>query len=176
MGAVNNHATPSGKDDASLPEMPLAPHERVLEALAVIFIGALCLTICISILSRAAGRSIIPDEVQWVELMMIVIITGPLAVTFAKRMSIGVEVFTAWATGRALRILAVLGHVTGLGFLSFLLWAVWRLLANAWQTGEYYKGVVDIPNWIGAALFLFCLAVAWGRLALMIVLDLKTEK
>lgn len=176
MGAVNNHANHTGEDEKSLPEMPLAPHERALEALAIISVGALCLTICISIVSRIAGRSIIPDEVQWVELMMIVIITGPLAVTFAKRMSIGVEVFTAWASGRALRRLAVLGHATGLVFLSLLLWAAWRLLANAWLTGEYYNGVVDIPNWIGAALFVFCLVVAWVRLALMIVLDLKTEK
>jgi TRAP-type C4-dicarboxylate transport system permease small subunit len=162
-----------GEDGNTLPPRKLWFHERVLEAVAIVCVGLLCATICISIVSRLLGRSIVPDEVRWVEMMMIAITMGSLAVTFAERMSIEVEVFTNRAGQRVLKALTVFGHCVGLMFVSFFLWATWRLFASAWRTGEYYRGVVDIPEWIGTGVFVICLLVAWFRLLGMIVIDLR---
>lgn len=162
-------------EPAKLPARPLGRHEVIFQTLAAVFIGLLCATITLSVLSRWLWRSIVPDEVQWVQLMMIVIILGPLAATMAMRETIAVEIFTARARGGVLKAVTLLGHLVGLIFLTFLLWAGVRLLKGSWASGEYFKGVVDIPNWIGHSIFVFCLSVAWLRLAAMVVLDLRRQ-
>lgn len=165
----------AGKGAQPLPAATQSLAERWLDTAAVGAVCILCLTISVAVITRALWRSVIPDEVQWVELMMILIILGPLAATFALRMSIEVEVFTNWAGARLRRILALLGHLVGLVFLTFLTWAGWRQFRSAWETGEYYKGVVDIPNWIGTGLFVLCLGIALLRLLAMFWFDLRAK-
>lgn len=146
--------------------------EHAFTVLAMVCIGLLCLIVTITVLSRWLYRPVIPDDVLVVRELMVAVILLPLAGVTAHRAHISVTVFTNWVAGRGTAFLSALGHCVGLMFVSWLIWAGWRLFHSAWTSGEYYDGDIYIPMWIGYAVFLVALMTFAGRLIAMIRRDI----
>lgn len=130
----------------------------------MIGISALCLTVTITVVSRALYRPIIPDEVLIVREIMVAAILFPLAAVTAARAHIAVTIFTDWAPPRVQTALSILAHLVGIIFATWLFIAGWRLLAGAWTSGEYYDGDIYVPMWIGYASFVLAIGVFLVRL------------
>ncbi len=175
---------PSGSDKQSVPPSPapvggragarLAAVERAAQTAAMIALVMLCVLISLAVVSRALWTSMVPDQVQWVQLLMIVIVLAPLAMTTATRQHIEVEIFVSRAGKRWSAVFAALGHVAALVFLAILGYAVARLFASALSSGEYFDGTVfKIPNWVGRGIFVACIALAMVRSAVLLVSDVS---
>ncbi len=157
---------------------PLAPArtlwiERRFGGLASLGLALLCLVVSITVISRWLYRGIIPDDVLWVQELMLVVVLAPLGLVTAAREHIEVTIFTERAGPRGKRRLACLGHGVGLIFVSILVVAAWRLFLAAWSSGEYYEGDVRVPHWIGYGLFLLGFVAFGLRLAAMLFRDLR---
>ncbi len=157
---------------------PLPPTwpERRFGDLANLGLALLCLVVSITVISRWLYRGIIPDDVLWVQELMVVVVLAPLGLVTAAREHIEVTIFTERSQDRTKRHLACLGHLMGLIFVGFLAWAAWRLLAGAWASGEYYDGDLRIPHWIGYGLFFAGLSAFALRLLAMLIHDLTGER
>lgn len=147
--------------------------ERVFLVLAMAGICALCLTVTITVISRAIYKPLIPDDVLIVREIMVVAILFPLAAVTGSRAHIAVTIFSEWLGVRAKRILAILAHCVGLIFSASLLFAGCRLFIEAWKSGEYYDGDIYIPMWIGYATFILALIAFFIRLIVMLFHDLR---
>lgn len=145
--------------------------ERALAWLGMAAVGLLCVLVAVGVISRLVGRPLIPDNVLLVQEMMVAVILFPLALVTAQREHIAVTVFTRHAGKRMQHALSVLGHLVGLLFAGTLLWASVRLLRRSLATAEYYYGVLDIPVWVGHAVF----AVGAGAFVLRLVAMLLTD-
>lgn len=154
---------------------PLTPSwpERALSALATLALAMLGVLVTVVVVSRWVGHPLIPDSVLLVREMMVAVILLPLATITVLREHIAVTVFTVAAKRPLQCALAVLGHLVGLVFATALLWAGARLLNRSYVSGEYYYGILDIPLWIGHAIFVLGAAAFALRLSVMLVLDLR---
>jgi TRAP-type C4-dicarboxylate transport system permease small subunit len=153
---------------------PLTPvwPERTRPAGPGLCLGTLCLLITVAVLSRWAGNPLIRDSVLLVRELMVAVIVFPLAAVTALREQIAVTVFTQQLSQRALRPLAVLEHLMGLVFSLGLFLAAWRLLSNSYSSGEYYSGSLELPLWLGHAVFLTGVSAFGLRLLAMLARDL----
>ncbi len=150
--------------------------ERRFGDLANLALGLLCLLVTISVVSRWLYRNVIPDEVLWVQELMVVVVLAPLVLVTAAREHIEVTIFTKRAGETAKRRLACLGHLVGLVFVGFLVWAAWRLFTDALASGEYYEGELRLPHWLGYGLF-FAGILAFGlRLLALLAGDLLVRR
>lgn len=147
--------------------------EHALVAIAVVGLFAMAVLVTTNVISRWIGRALIPDDVMLVQELMVLVILLPIGAVTALRQHISVDLFTERAGPRMMRVLALLGHVAGLGFAGFLMAAAWQGFIQAWQTQDYYSGVLDIPMWIGHSGFLFGIALFFVRLVMMIVIDCR---
>ena len=173
--------TPTGSDQqpGALPSSPagrlgawLSTVEQAAQAAAMIALAVLCALISLAVISRALWTSVVPDQVQWVQILMVVIVLAPLAMTSATRQHIEVEVFVARAGKRLQAVFSVLGHLAALVFLAVLAYAVARLFGSALSSGEYFDGTVfKIPNWLGRGIFLFCIGLAILRTVVLLITD-----
>lgn len=150
--------------------------ERRFGDLAGLGLGLLCLLVSLSVVSRWVYRSLVPDEVLWVQELMVVVVLAPLVLVTAAREHIEVTIFTKAAGAGTQRVLACLGHLVGLVFVGFLAWAAWRLFLGAWESGEYYEGDLRMPHWLGYGLFFAGLAAFGLRLLAMLGRDLLAER
>lgn len=147
------------------------PVERGLGVVARLALIALGSVVTISVVSRALGDNVIPDDVLVVSELMLVVILAPLPLVTAMREHIVVTIFTERLGAASLRLLNVLGHAAGAIFFSVLTWAFAVMLAGSWETGEYYEGFLRIPHWIGHAFATAALALVAGRLLMLLVTD-----
>ncbi len=147
--------------------------EQFLTALAMAAIGLLCLIVTITVFSRWLYQSIIPDDVLLVRELMVAVIIFPLAVVTAEKKHIVVTVFTNWMKADSKQKLSAFGHLIGIFFVGFLLWAGTRNLADAIGSGEYYDGDLYIPFWIGYAVYVLGLAAFLIREILELLRDLS---
>lgn len=143
--------------------------ERLLLWLAMLGILGLCAVVTITVVSRWFHNALIPDDVLIVRELMVAVIILPLAAVTAARAHISVTVFTdrvgpAWKSR-----LEILGHVIGLCFALVILFAGWRLFVSAWQSGEYFDGILYLPMWIGYGIFVTGLLAFALRLLVNIV-------
>lgn len=145
--------------------------ERALLLLATISVAFLCVLITLGVISRAVGVALVPDNVLVVKEMMVAVILLPLALLTAKREQIAVTIFTQFAGERLQRFFGLLGHLVGLVFVGALLWAAVRLLTRSLASEEYYYGVLNIPVWIGHAIFVLGSGAFVLRLIMMSVID-----
>lgn len=157
------------------PLRPIWP-ERRFGDLANLGLALLCLVVSITVVSRWLWRGVIPDDVLWVQELMVVVVLAPLGLVTAAREHIAVTIFTERAEERSKRYLACLGHLVGLIFVGFLTWAAWRLFADAWASGEYYEGELRVPHWIGYGLFFAGLSAFALRLLAMLGHDLAGRR
>ena len=61
----------------------------------------------------------------------------------------------------------------GLLALMPLIYASWRVAGQAFASGEFYYGDLNLPRWPGVALFMAGLLLMWVRLAMLLVGDLR---
>lgn len=133
----------------------------------------LCAIVAVNVITRALWVAVIPDDILLVSELMLIVILGPVALVTADREHIAVTIFTDRAGQGAKRALSCLAQLAGLAFFGFLLAAFWELLLKAWRTGEYYDGILDIPQWPGLALAVAAVAGVMLRLAWLLFVDFR---
>ena len=159
------HADPSSA--------PPAPPGGLLSALAAIGLGLLCIIVTTTVVVRALGFVLIPDDVLLVQELMVAVIMLPLGAVTALREHIAVTVFTERVPPRGKLLLALLAHTVGCVFAAAMLWVGIRSLIGAIDSGEYYDGDLDLPTWIGWAVFSFGAGVFLLRLLVVFYLDAR---
>lgn len=152
------------------------PVERGLGVVARLALVALGAVVTVSVVSRALGNNVIPDDVLVVSELMLVVILAPLPLVTAMREHIAVTIFTERLRGAPRRVLDILGHLAGLALFGVLAWAFAVMLAGSWATGEYYEGFLRIPHWIGHAFATAALALVAARLIVLLATDLAQPR
>ncbi|MFN4060113.1 MAG: TRAP transporter small permease [Paracoccus hibiscisoli] len=145
--------------------------ERTLLDLSVLALIALGLVIFANVVMRAVLGSSVPDAIILVRELMVAAIILPMAAATAARSHVAVTFLSDRMPVRMRSRLIVLGHVIGLLALIPLIYASWRVTGQAWRSGEFYYGDLNLPRWPGIALFLIGLALMWVRLAILLVGD-----
>jgi TRAP-type C4-dicarboxylate transport system permease small subunit len=151
---------------------PTAP-ERALAALAAVGLALLCVIVTVTVIVRAAGFVLIPDDVLLVQELMVAVNLLPLAVLTARRRHIAVTLFTERLGMRAQAALALLGHLVGLLFGGALAWVAGSSFSAALASGEYYDGELYLPTWIGWAVFALGIGVFALRLLALLARDAR---
>lgn len=157
------------------PVPPIAPTraERALAGVAIVGLFAMAALITLNVVSRWIGRAIVPDDIQLVKELMVLVILLPLGVVTAAREHISVDLLTEGASPRARRLLDLLAHLVGLVLAGLITFAAWRNATDAWAKQDYYSGVLNIPMWIGHFAFVFGCGVFLLRLIALVVHDLR---
>lgn len=145
--------------------------ERTLLDLSVLALIALGVVIFANVVMRAVLGSSVPDAIILVRELMVAAIILPMAAATAARSHVAVTFLSDRMPVRVRSRLIVMGHVIGLLALIPLIYASWRVTGQAWRSGEFYYGDLNLPRWPGIALFLIGLALMWVRLAILLVGD-----
>ena len=147
--------------------------ERTLLDLAVLALIALGLVIFANVAMRAFWGTSVPDAIILVRELMVAAILLPMAAATAARSHVAVTFLSDRMPPRLRATLIVLGHVVGLLALMPLIYASWRVAGQAFASGEFYYGDLNLPRWPGVALFMAGLLLMWVRLAMLLVGDLR---
>ncbi|MBM3604435.1 MAG: TRAP transporter small permease [Alphaproteobacteria bacterium] len=147
--------------------------ERTLLDLSVLALIALGVVIFANVVMRAAFGASLPDAIILVRELMVAAIILPMAAATAARSHVAVTFLSDRMPDRVRSRLIVLGHVVGLLALLPLIYAAWRVTGQAWRSGEFYYGDLNLPRWPGIALFLAGLVLMWVRLAILLWGDLR---
>ncbi|MDO6459673.1 TRAP transporter small permease subunit [Granulosicoccaceae sp. 1_MG-2023] len=131
----------------------LAWLENVLLLVGVVCILGLCLIIASSVFLRTFSSSGIPDEVVIVGEMMIGALILPLAFVAADRGFICVEIFTLRLGPGFQKALNVLTVVVGLIAVTPICYAAYLSMVDAYESGGYFFGLLELPKWPGQTLF-----------------------
>lgn len=158
---------------SELPGVAPSGLERGFTKIAIACLYAMAAIITVNVISRWMGRALIPDDIQIVSELMVLVILMPLAAVTAMRDHISVDLFTARVAGRPRVALALLEHGVGLVFAGLVTWAAWKGAVDAWESQDYYNGVLDMPMWVGHFTFLAGMATFLLRLAVMFIRDLR---
>jgi TRAP-type C4-dicarboxylate transport system permease small subunit len=165
-----SHLTGADSHD-ELPPRPISAAERVLLAISLVALALLCLVVTYTVLSRALHGPLIPDDVQIVRQLLVIVIIFPMAAVTAARMHIEVTIFSNWLSRTGKHRLTVLGDVLGLLLFSILLAGAVRLFADSYSSGEYFDGDIDIPYWMVHGAYMIALAALWLRMLAMTFAD-----
>lgn len=163
-------------DPLSAQDLPaLVPSllERTLSNLAALGLASLCLIVTTTVVVRALGFALIPDDVLLVQELMLIIILLPLGAVTAQRAQIAVTVFTDRLHLRGKTALALLAHAIGIIFAAALLWVTVSTCMDELASGEYYDGDLHLPTWFGWGVFSFGSAVFLLRLFMLLVRDAR---
>jgi len=127
------------------------------------------LYVTVGVITRTFFASSIPDETVIVAELMIVAVVLPLAFVAAERGFIVVEIFVAAMarTARVNAVLNLLGSVCGVLSLILILYGAWNTLIDAYADGDYYFGVLSLPEWPGRLAFFLGYLVFFIRLAML---------
>lgn len=154
VSGVQTHAPSAGSSKAMAQARGfLAWLEHVFLLLAVVCIMGLCLIITASVLLRTFSSSGIPDEVVIVGEMMIGALILPLAFVAASRGFISVEIFTQKLGPKLQQLLNVLTALVGLVAVAPIAYAGYLSMADAFDSGAYFFGLLELPKWPGHTLF-----------------------
>ena len=145
--------------------------ERTLLDLSVLALIALGVVIFANVVMRAVLGSSVPDAIILVRELMVAAIILPMAAATAARSHVAVTFLSDRMPVRVRSRLIVAGHVIGLLALIPLIYASWRVTGQAWRSGGFYYGDLNLPGWPGIALVMIGLALMWVRLAILLVGD-----
>ncbi len=132
----------------------------VVAAVAVLVAGAI---ICVNIAGRSTIGFSIPDAEIIIQDLMVLAVLLPLATVAGRRAHITVDLFVRKLSPRAQRRLnAAMGAISVL-FLVPIVWSGWHNFANAWRSGGYYDGGLEIAEWPGRLAFLVGMLIFVAR-------------
>ncbi|GAA4219540.1 TRAP-type C4-dicarboxylate transport system permease small subunit [Sagittula marina] len=150
--------------------------ERLLIDLSICAVLGLGLVITANVLLRALFNSGLPDSTVIVAELMVAAVVLPLAATTASRSHIAVEFVTNRMPPRVADGLIVFGSLFGMLALAPLIWAGGREALGAIEKSSFFFGELHLPKWPGRVIFLVGMVIAWLRLAVMVVTDIRTLK
>jgi TRAP-type C4-dicarboxylate transport system permease small subunit len=144
-------------------------------------IGGACLVVMLvltvgSSASRFLFSAPIPDMEAIAEMLLVVVVFFGLAFTQVKRGHVEVTLFTDHLSDSARRRLMTFGSFVGLLAFGLLFYALSKGALRAYDTGDSYLGVNQIPTWPARALAAFGTAVFALRLALDVIAGLAPRR
>lgn len=142
--------------------------ERAMVIAAGISLVALCAYIVLSVVMRSFALGQIPDESVIVAELMVATITLPLAAVAAEKGFIAVELFTGRIGARGQRRLALVAAVVGLIAVLPVGYSAWFSMHDAIETGNYYFGLLQWPEWPGRSVFFIAYLFFALRLILLL--------
>lgn len=174
MGPLNtNGAAPAGG------RSPVARARGLLGRLEKLFldIGALAIIlfgtyICTGIILRTFFASQVPDEVVVVGELMVVALILPLGFVAADRGFIAVELLTNLMPKGIQKWLNLLTVAVGLLATMPIAYAAFHAAENALTSGNYFFGLLSLPEWPGRLAFFLGYAVFVIRLLDLLIHDL----
>jgi TRAP-type C4-dicarboxylate transport system permease small subunit len=129
--------------------------EKLLLDFSALAIGFFCIYICTGILLRYFLGSQVPDEVVIVGELMVAALILPLGFVAADRGFIAVELLTNAMPMAVQRWLNVLAVLVGLLATLPITYAAWHAAETALTSGNYFFGLLSLPEWPGRIAF-FC--------------------
>lgn len=165
------HASADSDDEA--PPRPISAAERALLAVALAALALICLVVTYTVIARVIHAPLIPDDVQIVRQLLVVVIIFPMAAVTALRMHIAVTIFTEKLKRGAKRGLVVFGDLLGLALFTVLLAGAMELFTASFSSGEYFDGDIDIPYWMVHGAYMVAVAVLWLRTVAMTWTDIS---
>lgn len=147
--------------------------EQTLLDLAAIALIGLGLVIFANVVLRAGFGTGIPDAIILVRELMVAAIILPMAAATTARGHIAVTFFSDRMPPGLRARLILMGHLIGILALIPMIYAAWRMTGQAWRSGEFYYGDLNLPRWPGIALFLAGLSLMWLRLLSLLLGDLR---
>lgn len=146
--------------------------DRALVALSGVALTILMLLVTSSVFGRYFLSMPVPDDVTLSEILLVFVGFLPLAQVQANREHIFVSVFTDWMPNGAKVFLEMFGQLIGVVFFSIVAAAVYTEFAAAYETGSYYTGPMEIPEWPGKLVVALGVALFTLRLVIDTVMDL----
>lgn len=170
-GSDPEHCTPGSK--------PVRKLRGCLSWLENVFIylGALCILvmgglITTSVLLRTFGNSSVTDEVTIIGELMIGALILPLAFVAADRGFISVEIFTQKLGPKFQQVLNLLAAIVGLLAVMPITYAAYITMVDAYTSGGYFFGMLQLPKWPGATAFFAGYFLFFLRLVDLTITDL----
>ncbi|MCX7568101.1 TRAP transporter small permease [Sulfitobacter sp. F26169L] len=148
--------------------------EGAMTALAALAIFAMAVYICYGILARNVLNISVSDETVIVGELMIIALVLPLARVAAERGFIAVEVLTQRFAARFHVALLVLTVVIGLLAALPIAYSALRAFIGAWSSGNFYFGILNLPEWPGKLAFLIGYIFFVLRLLILLVTEART--
>ncbi|WP_420412739.1 TRAP transporter small permease [Roseibium sp.] len=146
--------------------------ETAFIATAAAAILGMCIYITLGILLRSLVGVQIPDEVVVVGDLMIGALILPLAYVAADRGFIAVEVLTDMLPKATHVWLNVLAASVGLLAVIPITYAGYLAMVHAIQSGNYFFGILELPEWPGRVAFFAGYALFFIRLTILFLQDL----
>ncbi|MTH96192.1 TRAP transporter small permease [Roseibium sp. RKSG952] len=162
----------NGRHRQALPLRALGWIETVFIAAGAVTILAMCVYITLGILLRSLAGTQIPDEVVIVGDLMIGALILPLAFVAADRGFIAVEVLTDMLPKSTHVWLNVLAAAIGLTAVIPITYAGYLAMVHAIESGNYFFGILEVPEWPGRVAFFAGYALFFIRLTYLFVHDL----
>lgn len=163
-------------DQNDLPPRPLTAAERLLLALSIVALAVVCVVVTYTVIARAMGWPLIPDDVQIVRQFMVAVIIFPMAAVSAVRMHIVVTIFSNWMSSKAKVYFVAFGDLVGLLLVSILLAGAIRLFLDSFASGEYYDGDIRIQYWMAHLAYAIAMAALWLRMAALAWVDFSAAR
>lgn len=141
--------------------------DRALVVVACIALSAIMILTTISVFGRYFFAAPIPDDLVMSEILMVFVAFLPLSYVQARREHVFVTIFTDWMSTGWKVFLETVGTLIGTFIFTIVAWAVFTNFLDAWETGSYFDGPLQLPEWPGR------LVVACGLalFALRLVID-----
>lgn len=175
MGSVSDQAPappPQGRGRQNPALKALGWLETGFIAAAAAAILGMCVYITLGIFLRSIVGVQIPDEVVIVGDLMIGALILPLAYVAADRGFIAVEVLTDMLPKGTHIWLNVLAATVGLLAVIPITYAGYLAMVHAIETGNYFFGILEVPEWPGRVAFFAGYALFFIRLTILFIQDL----
>jgi len=146
--------------------------EALFIAVAALSILGMCAYITSGIVLRSFAGMQIPDEVVIVGELMIFGLILPLAYVAADRGFIAVEVVTDLMPKGFHVWLNLLATCVGLAAVVPITYAGFLAMVHAIESGNYFFGILEFPEWPGRTAFFAGYLLFFVRLTVLLVQDL----
>ncbi|MGB0410928.1 MAG: TRAP transporter small permease [Pikeienuella sp.] len=173
MGPLNtNGAVPDGGRSTYARVRGVLGHiEKLLLDLGAFAIGIFCVYICLGIILRTFFASQVPDEVVIVGELMVAALILPLGYVAADRGFIAVELLTNRMPRKVQLWLNVLAVLVGLLATLPITYAALHAAETALTSGNYFFGLLSLPEWPGRIAFFCGYVVFAARLLDLLIHD-----